>query len=164
MKKLDAMQVIEKLGLVPLEGEGGMYLQTYISDTPYGDGSLGTAIYYMLTANSFSHMHKLEGDEIYHFYLGDPVELCLLHEDGTSEIVRLGQNLAEGEEVQHIVPKGTWQGSHLAPGGEWALVGTTNFPGYRDAEYQHGSREELIKAYPDMEKYIRILTGDVKAY
>ena len=154
-------QLIEQLHLVPLSEEGGLVSQTYVSEFAIDGKCAGTAIYYLLRGESFSHLHRLTGDELYHFYLGDPVELTELLPDGTCQTTVLGQDIAGGQEIQHLVPAGNWQGSRLAEGGEWALLGTTMWPGYTDACYTHGNAEELLKAYPGAEKIIRRLTGEV---
>jgi predicted cupin superfamily sugar epimerase len=117
---LNAAQLIDLLGLQPLPGEGGWYAETYRSAEGIPGAALperfegrdrlfGTAIYYLLTAesDSFSALHRLRGEEIYHFYLGDPVEMLLLFADGTSQNVRLGHDLAAGERVQFVVPPGS---------------------------------------------------------
>ena len=43
-----------------------------------------------------------------------------------------------------------WQGSKLAPGGKWALLGTTMSPGFDPADYEHGEAAPLIAQYPDV--------------
>ena len=164
---LTPQQIIDHLGLEPLHEEGGLFIQSYCSpetisrehlpERYQGDKPFGTAIYYLLTAetNSFSALHKLPTDEMYHFYLGDPVELLQLHPDGTSRRVILGQDLLAGQQVQHLVPHGVWQGSHLIPGGNFALLGTTMTPGYTPEDYVAGVAGELIAQYPDQAELIR---------
>ena len=129
MNKIDIQVIIEHLGLVGLPREGGMFVQSYRSDDIFELDQLpdrytaskpaGTAIYYFLTGHedSFSALHRLPTDEIYHFYLGDPVELLLLYPNGESQVVILGQDIAGGQHVQFMVPRGVWQGSHLLAGG-----------------------------------------------
>ena len=92
----------------------------------------------MLTPDTFSAMHRLKGDEVFHFYLGDPVEMLLLKPDGRAEAVLLGQDLSAGMRVQHAVAGGTWQGSRLAPGGKYALMGTTMAPGFDPSRLRTG--------------------------
>ena len=94
MDKITAEEIILALELKPLVGEGGLFNQTYISTEILKCENLperypekkpfSTAIYFFLTSepDSFSAMHKLPTDEIYHFYLGDPVKLVELHPDG----------------------------------------------------------------------------------
>ena len=152
-------EIIEKLHLVPLTQEGGMVSQTYVSTFKIGGECAGTAIFYLLRDKAFSHLHRLTGDELYHFYLGDPVELTELLPDGTHRKTVLGNDLASGHALQHLVPAGNWQGSHLAGGGKWALLGTTMWPGYTDECYEHGNRGKLLEEYPDAAEEILALTG-----
>ena len=124
---MDIEKLKQTLGLQPLPQEGGYYAESYRSDEKLAanalparyssERALGTAIYFLLTADTFSGMHKLVTDEIYHFYLGDPVELLLLDNDGSGEVVTIGTRLADGMRPQVTVPRGTWQGSRLKPGG-----------------------------------------------
>ncbi len=146
-----AKQIQELLKLQPLQLEGGHFAETYRS--PFS-----SAIYYMLTSDTFSAMHRLPGDEIYHFYLGDPVEMLLLKPDGTAEALLLGQNISAGMRLQHSVPGGTWQGSRLAPGGKFALMGTTMAPGFDPKEYEPGKREALSIQYPAYAPLIAFLS------
>ena len=148
---LTAKQIQELLKLQPLQPEGGHFAETYRS-------AFSSAIYYMLTPDTFSAMHRLPGDEMYHFYLGDPVEMLLLKPDGTVETVLLGQNISAGMRVQHAVAGGTWQGSRLAPGGKFALMGTTMAPGFDPKEYEPGKRDALSAQYPAYAPLIAFLT------
>lgn len=155
---MTAQEAMEALGLEPLEGEGGLYRQTYQSgETPR---PMATAIYYMLTPDTFSHLHRLDADEMYHFYLGDAVELCELMPDGSSCVTELGPDLARGQQVQHLVKAGTWQGSRLKAGGAWALLGTTMSPGYEQSGYEHGDRALLSREYPARAVQIAALTNE----
>lgn len=161
---MTAEEVIELLGLVPLEGEGGMFRQTWFSSRKDGDVPYTQAIYYFLTANSFSHMHRLTSEEVYHFYMGDPVELCELKADGTTEIVVLGDSLRQGERPQYVVAEGSWQGSRVKPGGRWALMSTMMCPCFSPGCYEHGNASELKKQFPEAAEYIEALTGEITAY
>ena len=163
-------QLIKMFKLEPLPIEGGLFFQSYLSAETISRAGLpdrfsrekpfGTAIIYLLTPepDSFSALHKLPTDEVYHFYLGDAVELLQLHADGSSERIILGQDLLGGQKVQHVVPREVWQGSHLLPGGQFALLGTTMAPGYTDEDYVAGDADELIIAYPEQEALIEQLT------
>ena len=109
--------IIKELKLVPLTGEGGMYRYLYAGEKDAAGREYYSSIYYLLTEHSFSHMHRLKTDEIYHYYMGDGLELLLLYPDGTSEIKVLGTRLSDGEVPQFRVPAGVWQGSVVAHGG-----------------------------------------------
>jgi hypothetical protein len=103
-------------------------------------------------------MHRLASDEVFHFYLGDAVEMLRLHPDGAGERVVLGQDLAEGQWVQTVVPQGVWQGSRLVEGGRFALLGCTVSPGFDYADYEAGSRAELVRGWPEWGEMIEGLT------
>jgi predicted cupin superfamily sugar epimerase len=100
----------------------------------------------------------LESDEIYHFYLGDPVEMLQLFPDGRSELFILGPDLAAGQHVQLIVPAGVWQGARLLDGGKVALLGCTVTPGFDYADYRGGSYAELVEKWPPEAERIKALT------
>lgn len=156
--------MIHTLGLEPHPEEGGFYRETYRAASGYLPGepfdgvrSLSTAIYYLLTADTFSALHRLPGDELFHFYAGDPVEMLMLHPDGSSGTVLLGSEI--GTTVpQHMVPGNTWQGSRLVGGGAWALLGTTMAPGFDFADYESAVEVSLVEAYPGRSEMIRALT------
>ncbi len=164
---MTANDVIRLLQLTPLELEGGFFRETYRSRwqvpaefLPGGSGkrSIGTAIYYMVTPESFSTLHRLPGSEVFHFYLGDPVVMLQLHPDGKAQTVTLGQDIAAGQQLQVLVRGNVWQGCRLAPGGKWALLGTTMSPGFDYADYETGVRDELIAQYPEVAEMIREYT------
>lgn len=150
-KKEDELSIegiIKILGLNPLDEEGGMYRCVYEGRKDKEGLCISSSIYYLLDENTFSHMHKLESDEIYHYYMGDGLEILLLYPDGKAECKILGTQLNKGERPQILVPAGVWQGSRVLPGGKFCLVGTTMAPAYRQEEYIHGNMNDLIKKYP----------------
>jgi predicted cupin superfamily sugar epimerase len=103
-------------------------------------------------------MHRLKSDEIFHFYAGDPVEMLQLHPNGEGAIVRIGNDLAEGDRPQLVVPRNVWQGSRLVPRGAWALLGCTVSPGFDFADYEAGPRAELTAKWPRFAALIAELT------
>jgi predicted cupin superfamily sugar epimerase len=165
---LTAEEIIRRLELQPHPCEGGYFRETYRSElalpaavlgSDYAGGrSASTSIYYLLTPETFSEMHLLPTDEVFHFYLGDTVEMLQLHPDGSSEVIRLGVDLGAGERPQAVVPGRTWQGSRLVAGGRLALLGTTVAPGFDFADYTSGRRAELVSAYPRHAELIVALT------
>jgi hypothetical protein len=150
------------LNLEPHPAEGGFYRRTYASEgkaeLPRGSRSLGTAIYYLLEPGAFSAMHVLASDEIFHFYLGDPVEMLQLYPGGRSAVFTLGPDIAAGQHVQLVVPAGVWQGSRLIEGGKVALLGCTVTPGFDFADYRSASYDELAAKWPAQAERIRALT------
>jgi len=164
-------EIIRVLDLQPLPVEGGLFRETYQSAERLPAGTLperygqedkpfGTAILYLLTADkdSFSALHRLPSDEIYHFYLGDPLEMTLLLPDGSSRQVILGSDVLNGQQVQYVAPQGAWQGSRLVPGGRFALLGTSMAPGFTPSDFEPGQRETLLARYPQERERIEALT------
>jgi predicted cupin superfamily sugar epimerase len=162
-----AEELIAALRLQPLPLEGGYYRETYRSSDQLPaaallpcyrtDKAASTAIYYLLTPHTFSALHRLPSDEIFHFYLGSPVQMLQLLPDGQGRVVTLGPEVLAGQSPQVIVPRGVWQGSFLLPGGAYALLGTTMAPGFDFTDYEAGNSERLIQAYPAYADLIRRL-------
>ena len=161
---MNAEQIIQLLGLKPLRVEGGYFVETYkceegiprkaLPERYHGKRSFGTAIFYLLTPDTVSALHRLESDEIFHFYLGDPVTMLQLHPDGSTNVVTLGHDIRSDQQLQVVVPRGTWQGSLLNEGGDFALLGCTVAPGFEYSDYESGSRGDLLKEYPEQEDLI----------
>jgi len=168
MKDMDTEKLKSLLNLVPLSIEGGYFAETYRSAEMIpqeclqgrysSPRSVCTAIYYLLEPNTFSELHRVASDEIFHFYLGDPVEMLQLWPDGSGKQVLIGTDLENGMAPQVVVPHGVWQGARLVAGGKLALLGCTVSPGFEYADYESGSREKLIDAYPGYRDMICALT------
>ncbi len=156
----EEIKVLLKLEPHPLEG--GWFRRTYTSaetvQLPRGSRAQGTAIYYLLEPGTFSEMHVLDSDEIFHFYLGDPVEMLQLHPDGSSAVLTLGPDLKDRQQVQVVVPAGTWQGTRLIGDGKVALMACTVTPGFNYADYHNGKFSDLAAKWPDQAERIRALT------
>jgi uncharacterized protein len=166
---MTADEVKQLLGLTPHPREGGFYIRTYESGeilpaSVFPDGRYSgarhasTAIYYLLEPKTFSEMHRLRSDEIFHFYAGNSVEMLQLYADGKGASIRIGTNLSVGERPQVVVPCGVWQGSRLVSGGEWALLGCTVSPGFDFEDYEAESREILCAGWPEFRPIIEALT------
>jgi predicted cupin superfamily sugar epimerase len=157
-----ADEIKRLLNLEPHPIEGGFFRRTYTSpgtvELPRGVRHHGTAIYYLLEPGTFSEMHVLDSDEVFHFYLGDPVEMLQLHADGSSAVFTLGPDLSNGQHVQLMVPAGVWQGTRLVGDGKVALLGCTVVPGFDFADYRGGSYAELAAKWPGEADRIRALT------
>lgn len=162
MTALTADEIKRRLNLEPHPIEGGSFRRTYTAPGAVGLArgvrALGSAIYYLLETGTFSELHVLESDELFHFYLGDPVEMLQLYADGRSAVFTLGPDLEAGQHVQLHVPAGVWQGTRLLEGGTVALLGCTVTPGFDFDDYRNGSADELIAKWPDQAERIRALT------
>ena len=165
-EQMTAEKIKTMLKLEPHPVEGGLYRRTYTSgltaQVERGGAmvsrAMGTAIYYLLEPGTFSEMHVLASDELFHFYLGDPVEMLQLWPDGHSVLLTLGHDFGKGQQVQVLVPAGVWQGTRLIGEGMVALLGCSVVPGFDFAYYVSGSYAELAKRWPEEAERIRELT------
>lgn len=186
---MNAQEIIQLLQLEPLPEEGGYFRRTYESAERVAVGALppryqqdmlmGTAIYALFTPTDFSAMHRLNTDEVYHFYAGDPLEMLLLYPDGSGQTILLGNDLSAGMQPQFVAPRDAWQGSIVAPTipaqksserdktfleGDtdssaethgFSLIGTTMAPGYEQSSFELGDLETLLAQYPHFAEPIR---------
>ncbi len=148
--------------------EGGSYRRTYTASlniakdqlpaTFHGDRPVATSIYFLLEQQQFSAMHRIASDELWHFYYGDPLIIYEIQTNG--ELIRhvLGNNPANGESFQCVVQAGSWFGSKLPEGSEYALVGCTVSPGFDFEDFNLGKRQELMLQFPQHSHVIAMLT------
>ena len=107
--------LISKLGLVPLPREGGFFAPIWTSPDRGPDGRpSGSAILFLLTMDHFSALHRLRGDELWHFHAGDPAELVLLDpSSGAGRTLVLGPDVANDHLASAVAPAGCWQGARI---------------------------------------------------
>ncbi|GGX11303.1 cupin [Streptomyces malachitofuscus] len=143
--------LVAHYGLEPLPREGGRFRQTWAGPERPDGRPEGTAIVALLTDAPGDHsaLHRLPTDEIWHFYLGDPLQMLLLAPDGTSRTPVLGPDVLGGQHLQLTVPAGTWMGARVAAGGSWTFFGCTMAPGFTFDGYEHGDAAELTARHPD---------------
>lgn len=169
---LSAEAIIERLRLEPLEREGGYFRQTWCSQQkrqtaeanssgPAEARPVGTAIYFLVTSDQFSALHRLTSDEIWFFHLGDPLEMLMLHPDGHGETVTIGPDLTASERPQHVCPAQVWQGTRIVPDQRkfgYALASCTMAPGFDWSDFELGVRDTLLRQYPEFTHAIKDLT------
>lgn len=142
--------------------EGGYYRETYRSQAtlPGTARSFSTAIYYLLPAGQRSLLHRIGADEVWHFYLGDPLLVIELRSGAPAKVTLLGQERARGEVLQHVVPAGTWFGAMPAPGSRYSFVGCTVSPGFEFSDFALGDRDVLLSQFPEARAEIEALTRE----
>lgn len=164
---LSAAEVISILDLAPLPVEGGYYRETYIGGLQLpanvlppeivSHRSVSSAIYYLLTPDSKSRLHRLVTDEMWHFYLGDPLDLFVFRSDGDYAKVELGPHILQGHTVQAVVPAKSWFGARLQAGGEWALMACTLAPAYSEEDFSMPDASEfdaLMAQFPSQQEIL----------
>ena len=124
-----------------------------------GDRPYGSALYFLVTPEAQIVMHRIRSDQLYHHYLGDPLEVLMLFPDGTGAVATVGTDLAAGMRPQLFIPGGTFHTSRLAPGAAYAFLASTEWPGVEPPDVEHGDIAVLLEAYPDFREEIRAFAG-----
>lgn len=148
--------------------EGGYFAETYrsteiIQQTALpkrftGERSFSTAIYFLLESHHFSALHRIQADEVWHFYAGGPLNVFVIDADGTLSVIRLGNEPDKGEVFQAVVPAGCWFGSRPAVDTTFSLVGCTVAPGFDFADFEMADRDSLLVKFPQHRTVIEQLT------
>lgn len=161
-----AAEWIRRLGLAP-HPEGGHFRETYRAPLTLPPSALpehggaraaSTAILFVLEAGEFSALHRIRSDELWHFHLGDPLIVHVLHADRRHEAIVLGPDLAAGQRLQAVVPAGATFGARVVDGGSASLVGCTVAPGFDFADFVMPTRDELHRTFPEHRALVDALT------
>jgi uncharacterized protein len=162
-------QLIQHLKLLP-HPEGGYYIETYRSKETIakaalpgrfgGDRNFSTAIYFLIPAGQFSAFHRIEADELWHFYEGQTLYVYVIHRQGNLEIIRLGNDIEQGEVFQAMVPAGSYFASRPSENEGYSLVGCTVAPGFDFEDFELSDKKELQKLYPQHNDLIEELCRD----
>jgi len=161
-------EIIKLLDLVPHPGEGGFYREVHRSEEKVsreglpsrfsGDRRLCTDIYYMLMGDGISPLHKIKGEEIWHFLAGGPFTLLEIATDGAVKKTAMGQDIRAGQKLVHAVEPGVWFGCYPHEGNEYSLVSCTVAPGFEFEDFELGKRGELLRLFPHVKEEIVRLT------
>jgi len=166
MPALTVQQLIKQFQLLP-HPEGGYYKETYrspeiipdqiLSRQFKGDRAYSTAIYFLLEQGNFSAFHRIESDEVWHFYAGQTLLLHIIHINGKFETIKLGNDIEKGETFQYAVPARCWFASEPAPDTDFSFVGCTVAPGFDFDDFELAKADELSRLYPQQDELIRRL-------
>jgi predicted cupin superfamily sugar epimerase len=158
-------KIIKDLELQP-HPEGGYFKETYRSMGLIDEDSLGaeydgqrnfsTGIYFLLPSNTFSAFHKINQDEIWHFYDGSPVRIHMISKTGDYSSILVGRNFDKGETLQFVVPGGYWFAARVENDDHYSLVGCTVAPGFDFRDFVIADRQALISNFP---KYRELITA-----
>ena len=107
---------------------------------------VGSGLIFMVTPDEPVKLHRIMNDQLYHYYLGDPLEVLLLRNGGEKVIV--GPDIRRGERVQLFIPGGTFHTARVAGGRGWFLGASTEWPGVIPADVELGDAAKLAAAFP----------------
>ncbi len=154
---MTAQAIIEKLNLQP-HPEGGFFRETYRSeevisqdalpDVFEGNRNHSTAIYFLLPSEDFSAFHKINQEEVWHFYAGTAIKLVMISPEGICSEVIIGNDILNGEVPQFVVPKYYWFAAKVVEKDSFALSGCTVAPGFDFADFVMPTRSELLALFP----------------
>ncbi|GGI57828.1 cupin domain-containing protein [Winogradskyella haliclonae] len=160
-------KIIQKLELQP-HPEGGFFKETYRSQGVISKSSLpqvfqgernhSTCIYYLLKSDDFSAFHKINQDEIWHFYLGDAIELHMISEEGVLNTINVGRDILNNEVLQVVVPKNCWFAARVINPNSYGLVGCTVSPGFDFKDFTLASYNRLASKFPQHKDIIKAFT------
>ncbi|WP_248723543.1 cupin domain-containing protein [Seonamhaeicola sp. ML3] len=163
----EAEKIAKLLDMQP-HPEGGFFKETYRSEGSIDEADLNnhitgrrnycTGIYFLLTSGSFSAFHRINQDEMWHFYKGSSLNLHVISEDGTYSKIIIGNDLEKGEVPQFTVKARDWFASEVIDNGDYALVGCTVSPGFDFRDFELPKRETLISKFPEHQEIITKLT------
>jgi predicted cupin superfamily sugar epimerase len=164
MPQINAAYFIAKFNM-HVHPEGGYYTETYRSSEKIlanalpqrfaGDRSICTQIYFLLEGAVFSSFHRIRSDETWHFYHGSPVQLIMIHPDGTLDEIILGASPESGQHFQYTVPHGVWFASRCMNENNYSLTGCTVAPGFDFADFELATADGLSGTFPLLENTIR---------
>lgn len=160
---MKAKHIIEKFNLEK-HPEGGYFKETYRSELVSepagfkGKRNFSTCIYFLITSEAFSAFHKVNQDEIWHFYLGSCIHLHVIHTNGKYELIKIGNKLEEDEQPQFVVPAHAWFAAEVEEKDAFAFVGCTVSPGFDFQDFELADRKNLQSQLPKHQEIIKRLT------
>lgn len=164
---IDVDFLIKKFDLNP-HPEGGYYRETYRSSESIEQSALpenykgsrnhSTCIYFLLTSDTFSAFHKINQDEIWHFYSGSPLKLYVISDKGDYSEHIIGNDFTHEQVAQFVVPAGHWFAAKTVEPNSYSFVGCTVAPGFDFADFVLPEREELLSKFPQHSEMITALT------
>lgn len=162
-----AKQLIEHFELKE-HPEGGYFKETYrsegqipgsvLGDQFEGDRNYCTGIYFMLTSGPFSAFHRIQQDEMWHFYQGSPLTIHMIDSYGNYTTQVVGLNFENGEVPQFTVPKGCWFAAEVNESESYSFIGCTVSPGFDFRDFELGSQKQLIHHFPQHREIIKRFT------
>nr|XP_039271675.1 uncharacterized protein LOC120346090 [Styela clava] len=127
----------------------------------YGENAtrvFGTHTYYLLENKVFAVFHRLNSDQLWHFYQGAKLTLFVIDHVTGELTCHYLENSAKNFVV--AVKRGDWYGARLTNPdvGKYSLFGITVSPGFEMEDNYEPTAKELITMYPKHKEVIKSLT------
>ena len=156
---LTANDYIEQLNLLP-HPEGGYYKETYRSSNELqvkgfvGERSVATSIYFLLSDNEKSHLHRIKSDEQWYYHNGNVLEIIIFHQ-GKLSIQLLGKDIENGESLHITVPARAWFGSRVKDQTGFVLVSCVVAPGFDFADFELALYKKVSRDFPAYDSVLK---------
>ncbi len=164
---MKATEIINHFNLAT-HPEGGYFKEVYrskgkilsekLGDEFDGNRNYCTSIYFLLISDKFSAFHKINQDEIWHFYKGTALKLHMISPEGNYSFIRIGANFSNGEIPQFTVPAHYYFAAEVLEKDSFSFVGCTVSPGFDFRDFVLPSCKKLSKEFPNLAKIIEKLT------
>ncbi len=163
IRALLALEPNATCGFVRLTYQSALSIAPGGLPAPFADGRpLGSALYFMVTPTAPVRLHRIRNDQLYHYYLGDPIELFLLHAGGKSERIVVGPDLRDGQRLQQFIPGNTFHTARIIGNQRCFLGASTEWPGVIPADVEIGNLDELAGNYPAVAEELRAIAASVR--
>jgi uncharacterized protein len=171
--QLGPNEILDLLNLEP-NATCGFVRTTFVSKQTLAAGALpspfaaarpiGSALYFMVTRSAPVRLHRISNDQLYHYYLGDPLEVFMLLADGSAERVIVGPDLRNRQHVQLVIPGNTFHTARLVGSGQWFLGASTEWPGVVPTDVEIGNLDLLAEKYPGVATYLRAIAASAQPH
>jgi predicted cupin superfamily sugar epimerase len=161
IKQLLALKEHPTCGFVHESFRSGVRIPATDLPASYGTQGarpFGSVLYFLVTPDKHLRLHRIRADQMYHHYMGGPLDVLLLYPDGRGEVAMVGTDLRGGMRPQLFIPGGTFHVGRLRPGEAYALLGTTEWPAVEPEDVEIGDAEKLMAAFPEMRAQIDAFT------
>ena len=161
-----AIYYIKKLQLGK-HPEGGYFKEIYRADEMFSidapkknfKRNVSTSIYFLLAGTQVSKFHRLQSDELWHFYDGTAIKVYIIDAKGELTETVLGRKTENGEVFQTVIKKNTWFASEVLNKKSFALIGCTVSPGFDFSDFELADRKSLTQEFPKQEDLILKFTN-----
>jgi uncharacterized protein len=171
--ELTAEEIRSLLNLEP-NATCGFARGTYVSGPSIAAGGLpppfanqrpmGSALYFLVTPTAPVRLHRIRNDQLYHYYLGDPLEVFLLHANGSTERIIVGPDLRAGNRVQLLIPGNTFHTARVIGRRRWFLGASTEWPGVVPTDVEIGNVDEIAAKCPAIADTLRAIAASVAVH